>query len=356
MTASNPTWTVCSKLVGYEILGFASFDGFEDELFDFVFDDFFFRSASSGSECKIFRSLANKVWEFGGMDCSRLPFGNGRSSTIGALSLRWCSWKPGEYTVRWVTRIWIWTFGWIICITYHAPCWWVAPAVLVVYPLRWTLPIIRFSLMCVCPIIFQFDKFCLRREKSVQCLNPWIWIMNIIDLSCPHVFPQIFRKKNVRTIAQTLSSNNQRKYAQMTTEHCPLPRTIKHLSSNKRQLIYDECMRQRLTTYRKCHFPFVYTMRSHWLSSLTTEPYVHIAHHRTKQIDNRKYYYELMVLRCVTVNCMLLTHRNILIWFCCCCLCVLRGYIHSHVTSDSMHFVCCKNAHIHLIGTWSTML
>lgn len=238
VTASNPTWTVCSKLVGYEILGFASFDGFEDELFDFVFDDFFFRSASSGSECKTFRSLANKLWELEGMDCNRLPFGNGRSSTIGALSLRWCSWKPDEYRVRWVTRIRIWTFGWIVCSTYHAPCWWVAPAVLVVYPLRWTLPIIRFSRDSRV-FVQQFSNLiifaCEERENRsmhciVKCLNLRIWIMNIIDLSCTHVFPPIFRKKKMfKQSPETLSSNNQRKCAQMATEHCPLPGTNKTL-------------------------------------------------------------------------------------------------------------------------------
>lgn len=49
VTASKPTCTVCSKFVGYEIFGFASDAGFTVDPFDFVFDDFFLRSASSGS-------------------------------------------------------------------------------------------------------------------------------------------------------------------------------------------------------------------------------------------------------------------------------------------------------------------
>lgn len=48
VTASKPTWTVCSKFVGYEIFGLESMcDGLEP--FILFFNVFFLRSASSGS-------------------------------------------------------------------------------------------------------------------------------------------------------------------------------------------------------------------------------------------------------------------------------------------------------------------
>lgn len=48
VTASKPTWTVCSKFVGYDILGLESWcDGFEPLIL--FFKVFFLRSGSSGS-------------------------------------------------------------------------------------------------------------------------------------------------------------------------------------------------------------------------------------------------------------------------------------------------------------------
>lgn len=49
VTASNPTWTVCSKFVGYDIFGLESLcDGLEP--FILFLSVFFFLSASSGSK------------------------------------------------------------------------------------------------------------------------------------------------------------------------------------------------------------------------------------------------------------------------------------------------------------------
>lgn len=49
VTASKPTWTVCSKLVGYDIFGFESLEGLDVDPLILLFNVFFLRSLSSGS-------------------------------------------------------------------------------------------------------------------------------------------------------------------------------------------------------------------------------------------------------------------------------------------------------------------
>lgn len=60
--ASKPTWTVCSKFVGYDMFGFKSFEFFGVVLFAFVLADFFFLS-SSGSANKAIQSQIGQVGE-----------------------------------------------------------------------------------------------------------------------------------------------------------------------------------------------------------------------------------------------------------------------------------------------------
>lgn len=86
---SKPTWTVCSKLVGYDILGFESLCDGLDPLILF-FSVFFLRSRSSGSVSDVLNrwEVQSKIPCNSGLACLYSPFGRGLMSTGGVESPR----------------------------------------------------------------------------------------------------------------------------------------------------------------------------------------------------------------------------------------------------------------------------